>query len=103
MKLDQTSSADRNSSAAAARREAPSGLYGRRKGKKLRVRQADLLVSLLPEVQLDLSQRIENPGTLFGSFTPSETWLEIGFGGGEHLISEALHHPHIGFLGCEPL
>jgi tRNA (guanine-N7-)-methyltransferase len=102
MKLDQTSSPDRDSSAPTPRREAPSGLYGRRRGKKLRAHQADLLVSLLPAVQLDLSQRIEDPSALFQSFIPSEIWLEIGFGGGEHLISEALGHPHIGFLGCEP-
>ena len=28
--------------------------------------------------------------------------LEIGFGGGEHLIAEALAFPDIGFIGCEP-
>ncbi|HEY0235929.1 MAG TPA: tRNA (guanosine(46)-N7)-methyltransferase TrmB, partial [Afipia sp.] len=28
--------------------------------------------------------------------------LEIGFGGGEHLIAEALTHPQTGFIGCEP-
>jgi tRNA (guanine-N7-)-methyltransferase len=102
MNLDRASSPDRKTSAATARQEAPSGSYGRRRGRKLRPRQADLLVSLLPKVQLDLSQRIEDPGALFGSFIPSEIRLEIGFGGGEHLISEALRQPHIGFLGCEP-
>jgi tRNA (guanine-N7-)-methyltransferase len=29
-------------------------------------------------------------------------WLEIGFGGGEHMIAEAAAHPEIGMLGCEP-
>ncbi len=33
---------------------------------------------------------------------PDETWLEIGFGGGEHLIARAKAHPEIGFVGCEP-
>ena len=28
--------------------------------------------------------------------------LEIGFGGGEHLIAEARAFPDIGFIGCEP-
>ena len=28
--------------------------------------------------------------------------LEIGFGGGEHLIAEARAFPNIGFIGCEP-
>ena len=35
--------------------------------------------------------------------TPVETVrLEIGFGGGEHLIAEAMAHPNTGFIGCEP-
>jgi tRNA (guanine-N7-)-methyltransferase len=29
-------------------------------------------------------------------------WLEIGFGGGEHLAAQARAHPDIGFIGCEP-
>lgn len=34
---------------------------------------------------------------------PRETvWLEIGFGGGEHLMAQAKAHPEIGFIGCEP-
>ena len=33
---------------------------------------------------------------------PKEVWLEIGFGGGEHLAEQALLHPDIGFIGAEP-
>jgi tRNA (guanine-N7-)-methyltransferase len=29
-------------------------------------------------------------------------WLEIGFGGGEHLLWQARHNPNIGLIGCEP-
>ena len=29
-------------------------------------------------------------------------WLEVGFGGGEHLVHQAAEHPEVGFLGCEP-
>ncbi len=32
----------------------------------------------------------------------SEIWLEIGFGGGEHLAGQAARHPDVGFIGCEP-
>jgi tRNA (guanine-N7-)-methyltransferase len=32
----------------------------------------------------------------------AEVWLEIGFGGGEHLIRTAVDHPNIGLVGCEP-
>lgn len=28
--------------------------------------------------------------------------MEIGFGGGEHLIEAAKTHPDVGFIGCEP-
>jgi tRNA (guanine-N7-)-methyltransferase len=31
-----------------------------------------------------------------------EIWLEIGFGGGEHLAAQAVAHPDVGFIGCEP-
>jgi tRNA (guanine-N7-)-methyltransferase len=37
---------------------------------------------------------------LFGG-APRPIWLEIGFGGGEHLAQQAACHLAIGFLGCE--
>ena len=33
---------------------------------------------------------------------PRALWLEIGFGGGEHLAALAAAHPDVGFLGVEP-
>lgn len=33
---------------------------------------------------------------------PEQVWLEIGFGGGEHLAAQAKANPDIGFIGCEP-
>ncbi len=45
------------------------------------------------------------PLELFGgqpAATPREAWLEIGFGGGEHLAGQAAKHPDVGFLGAEP-
>ena len=77
------------------------GLYGRRKGKALRPHQAGLVENLLPGLRLDLSSQIEDPGALFPR-RPEIFWLEIGFGGGEHLAAEALKHPEIGYFGCEP-
>ncbi|MGO8737502.1 tRNA (guanine(46)-N(7))-methyltransferase TrmB [Rhodoblastus sp.] len=82
-----------------ARRDA--GLYGRRRGKTLRPRQAGLVETLLPRLQLDLSQPIAAPFDLFPN-SPDDLWLEIGFGGGERLAAEALNHPRRGFFGCEP-
>ena len=39
---------------------------------------------------------------LFEIFDAKPVWLEIGFGGGEHLIHQAILNPDIGFIGCEP-
>jgi tRNA (guanine-N7-)-methyltransferase len=80
--------------------ETGSALFGRRKGKKLRQHQAGLVDSLLPHLALDLSRPID-PAALFEPALEALR-LEIGFGGGEHLIAEARRHPEIGFIGCEP-
>ena len=76
--------------------------FGRRKGHKLRAHQADLIEHLLPRLALDIG--IPCPGNLAEIFDPpaDEVRLEIGFGGGEHLIAEARAFPNSGFIGCEP-
>ncbi len=79
----------------------PSPLHGRRKGKKLRTLHTSLVESLLPHLALDLTKRIDDPAVLFPN-RPSVFWLEVGFGGAEHLVQQAERHPHIGFFGCEP-
>ena len=77
--------------------------FGRRKGHKLRVHQADLIEHLLPRLALDIATT-PPPSELTALFdSPVENVrLEIGFGGGEHLIAEALAFPQTGFIGCEP-
>jgi len=76
--------------------------FGRRKGHRLRARQADLVEHLLPRLVLDIAT--QSPPDLAGLFDPpaDEVRLEIGFGGGEHLIAEARAFPNTGFIGCEP-
>ena len=76
--------------------------FGRRKGHKLRAHQADLIEHLLPHLALDIQTPF--PPDLSGLFDPplAETRLEIGFGGGEHLLAEARAHSATGFVGCEP-
>lgn len=76
--------------------------FGRRKGKRLRRHQAELLETLLPRLALDLSSPA--PADLRSIFAvPIEAVrLEIGFGGGEHLVAEAARNPHHGFIGVEP-
>ena len=80
----------------------PRGIFGRRRGRRLRPQQKSLLESLLPGLALDLSAPPPaDLETLFAA--PVEAIeFEIGFGGGEHLRSRARQHPARGFIGCEP-
>lgn len=76
--------------------------FGRRKGHKLRGHQTDLMEQLLPRLTLDLEAAdASDPAALFDA-PVNAMRLEIGFGGGEHLVAEALAHPQTGFIGCEP-
>lgn len=52
---------------------------------------------VLPKVSLDLTTSIDAQG-----IGGRELWLEIGFGGAEHLIWQARHSPDVGIIGCEP-
>jgi tRNA (guanine-N7-)-methyltransferase len=81
---------------------AQGSFFGRRKGHKLRSHQADLIENLLPYFSLDISG--PSPADIATLFDPpvDSVRIEIGFGGGEHLIAEAQAFPQIGFIGCEP-
>jgi tRNA (guanine-N7-)-methyltransferase len=82
--------------------QAQRAFFGRRKGHKLRAHQADLIAQLLPALSLDiLSPRPDSLSELFGAPVDAIR-LEIGFGGGEHLIAEAQAFANTGFIGCEP-
>jgi tRNA (guanine-N7-)-methyltransferase len=77
-------------------------LFGRRKGHKLRAHQADLIEHFLPRLSLDIAgPRAPDLADLFDP-RADEIRLEIGFGGGEHLIAEARALAKVGFIGCEP-
>jgi tRNA (guanine-N7-)-methyltransferase len=75
--------------------------FGRKKGHPLRARQVELFEDLLPKLALDVSK--PSPADLAALFapTPRSLRLEIGFGGGEHLIAQALAHPDCGFIGAD--
>jgi len=75
------------------------GFFGRRRGKRLRDEQAGRMDGLLPALRLDVTAPID-PAALFPA--AREVWLEIGFGGGEHLAHMAEAHPEAGIIGCEP-
>jgi tRNA (guanine-N7-)-methyltransferase len=66
--------------------------YGRRRGRKPSARQATLLRDSLPRVAFDPAEQAQ----------ASAMWLEIGFGGGEHLLGQARNNPDVRLIGCEP-
>ncbi|HVG48310.1 MAG TPA: tRNA (guanosine(46)-N7)-methyltransferase TrmB [Rubellimicrobium sp.] len=76
--------------------------YGRTRGKTLRPLQKERLEGLLPVLTLEGVTREENPGREVLAGLPEPLWLEIGFGGGEHLVHMARSHPQATILGAEP-
>jgi tRNA (guanine-N7-)-methyltransferase len=79
--------------------ERTGAFFGRRKGKKLRAGQDELVQTLLPAIRVVPGRA---PSGQFANEGARETWLEIGFGGGEHLAAQARAHRDINFIGCEP-
>ncbi len=69
-------------------------IYGRRKGKPLRRHHLSLMDALLPRVAVDVAAPLTGTG--------ERRWLEIGFGGGEHLAHQAALHPDVTIIGAEP-
>ena len=91
-------------------RKSPSGapwrnFYGRIHGKGLRQSQKDYMRDL-EEIGLEGVGWDENPdrtaldlATLFGD---RPVWLEVGFGGGEHMVDQAVANPDVRIIGAEP-
>jgi tRNA (guanine-N7-)-methyltransferase len=76
----------------------PIRTFGRIKARTIKARQADLIETLLPRIavpEADFDPRALMPGA-------AEVWLEIGFGGGEHLAGRAAARPDVLCLGAEP-
>lgn len=80
--------------------------YGRFKGKHLRRSQEayldEDLAALSPGAVDWESNPDRNKIDLKGLFGERDVWLEIGFGGGEHMLHQAQRNPGIGLIGCEP-
>jgi tRNA (guanine-N7-)-methyltransferase len=76
--------------------------FGRRKGRPLRREQARRVETLLPDLALPLDR--PTPARLGALFPgdPDDVRLEIGFGGGEHLVHRAAEEPDAGHIGVEP-
>ncbi len=81
---------------------ATEAFFGRRRGKSLRPSQAAALETVLGTLRLDLDHPAPaDLRALFG-VPVANVRLEIGFGGGEHLLHEAVRFPDTGFIGVEP-
>lgn len=80
--------------------------YGRVHGKTLRASQKQYLAEDLGRVTLAGVTQADNPGRLpldVAALTGGRPlWLEVGFGGGEHLVHMAARHPDVFLIGCEP-
>jgi tRNA (guanine-N7-)-methyltransferase len=76
--------------------------YGRRKGHALKRNQAALLETLLPQLAVDLATPSSKHLSALFPHAPQHVQLEIGFGGGEHLVAQAQADADLGFIGCEP-
>ena len=71
----------------------------------LRTSQKEYLAEDLGPLTLSGVTRDENPARGLVDlrwFGGKPLWLEIGFGGGEHLVHMAALHPEAGLIGCEP-
>jgi len=73
--------------------------FGRAKGKPLSPAQATLMEVVFPFIDVGSAVKAgENP---FAG-TKGPLWLEIGFGGAEHLLWQAENTPDVTLLGVEP-
>ena len=76
--------------------------FGRRKAKRLSDPQQELIDKKLPILALDIEKPSPQAATKLFEHQPNKIILEIGFGGGEHLLHQAQLHPESGYIGVEP-
>lgn len=76
--------------------------FGRRKAKALSPKQESRNTELLPKLRFDVAAKPINELTDAFPSLPENIILEIGFGGGEHLIHQATSLPGNGYIGVEP-
>lgn len=75
-------------------------LFGRRQAKPLKPRQERLMQELLPKLAITADKA--GATQLLCAAGERPLWLEIGFGGGEHLAWQATRNPHVFLAGAEP-
>ncbi|WP_293899170.1 tRNA (guanosine(46)-N7)-methyltransferase TrmB [Phenylobacterium sp.] len=72
--------------------------FGRLKSRPIKPRQAALVAARLPALRIPTGP--VDPAALAPA--AREVWLEIGFGGGEHMAAQAARAPDVLILGAEP-
>jgi tRNA (guanine-N7-)-methyltransferase len=75
--------------------------FGRKRGRRLSARQQSLLDDVLPRLVLDRTDPAPRSLPALFAAPVREVWLEIGFGGAEHLLWQASHNSEVGLIGCE--
>jgi len=76
--------------------------FGRRKGKALRPGQRQAIETVLPKLLIDVGEPAPERLARLFAIAVEAIRLEIGFGGGEHLLNAARMNPGTGFIGVEP-
>lgn len=84
------------------RQRAAQAFFGRRKGKTLRAFQADCMRVLFPQYQVDLEPKAPDDLRQLFKVGGNAVRIEIGFGGGEHLLHRTAQQPETCFIGVEP-
>lgn len=73
--------------------------FGRIRSRTLKPRQASLMETLLPALRPPAEGPVDPARLAPGA---REAWLEVGFGGGEHMAAQAAARPDVLVLGAEP-
>lgn len=76
--------------------------FGRRSTHKLYPTQQKLVEELLPQIEIDLDKGALDISALYPDAPNAPLYLEVGFGGGEHLARHAKTHAGRNYIGCEP-
>ena len=79
-------------------------VWGRRQSRPLNITRAKAMEEIFPQIEIDKATLTQDHAlsttALFGN--DNETWMEIGFGSGEHVIGLLDQSPKINMVAAEP-
>ena len=76
--------------------------FARTRTRGLTARQQDVVDRLSEEVTIGPNVNDGQDAAALFDAKFDDVWIEIGFGGGEHLLWQARNNPEVGLIGCEP-